>query len=327
MPLADSRDPDTLAVVLGDGVPMFEAAVPARVFGVSVPTRGLRARTVLVVSEHDAPVTTTAGVQLSAPHPLAADARAGTVVVPGWRPLGEEQVATPVLEALQQARDEGAVVVGLCLGAFVLAAAGLLDGLRATTHWAHTAELAAAYPQVDVDGDVLYVDEGQVLTSAGSAAGIDACLHLLRRQSGPEAAVAAARSLVVAPQRAGGQAQYVDRPVPAFEGGDPVSDLLAYAVAHLDDPDLHVESLAAKAQMTRRTFDRRFREVTGSSALQWLTAQRVIRAQELLEQTELPVDQVARCVGFSDAVALRPHFRRVVGVPPQTYRKTFSPHA
>ena len=264
---------------------------------------------------------TNGGLRLDAPHGLDALDRAGTVVVPVWRDA-HERPAEPILAALQAAHADGAVVVGLCLGAFVLAAAGLLDGRRAATHWASAQLLASTYPEVEVDADVLFVDEGDVLTSAGSAAGIDACLHLVRRLHGPAAASAIARRMVVPPQRSGGQAQYIEHPLPPRRSGGELDDVLAYALAHLGN-DLGVDDLAARAHLSRRTFDRRFRATTGSSPMQWLLHQRVLHAQRLLEGTDLSVDEVARRVGLSTGVSLRPHFRRAVGVSPQRYRDTF----
>jgi transcriptional regulator GlxA family with amidase domain len=174
---------------------------------------------------------------------------------------------------------------------------------------------------------VLFVDEGDIITSAGTAAGIDACLYLVRREFGAQIANTIARRMVVPPQRSGGQAQYIERPLPAPETDDPMSDVLSYAIRHLDDPDLGVDALAARALMSRRSFDRRFRELTGSSPLQWLLTQRIMHAQRLLETTDLNIDAVARQAGFTGGVALRPHFRRVVGVAPQTYRDTFHARA
>lgn len=228
-----------------------------------------------------------------------------------------------MLDLLRRAHAGGATVVGLCLGAFVLAEAGLLDGRRATTHWLCMGEFTAAYPAVEVLPDVLFVDEGTVVTSAGSAAGLDACLHLLRRDHGPEVANTAARALVVAPQRAGGQAQFIERPVPDPGGGEPVAAAMRHALEHLDDRELDVAALAGVAHLSRRSFDRHFRDAAGCSPLQWLLYQRILRAQQLLSATPLPIDAVARACGFSDGVAMRPHFRRVVGVPPQAYRVSF----
>lgn len=317
------RDPRTVAVILGDDAPMLEAAVPTRVFGADVRSPGAAPFDVRVVSETPGPVTTSAGVRLTAPYALPAVADAGIVIVPGWRPPGGAPTGERVVSALQKAHAEGAIVVGLCLGAFVLAEAGLLQGLRATTHWHFTAELAASYPEVTVDGDVLYVDEGQILTSAGSAAGIDACLHLLRRLDGARAASEVARALVVAPHRNGGQQQFIEHAVPSPRADGGFGRTLERALVQLGDPVLDVDTMAGWALMSRRTFDRRFREATGCSALQWLLGQRVLHAQRLLEDSDLGVDAVAQRVGFADGVALRPHFRRVVGVAPQSYRESF----
>ncbi|GAA1524186.1 helix-turn-helix domain-containing protein [Dactylosporangium maewongense] len=312
-----TRSATTVGVLIGDGAPMLEVAVAPRVFGVAA------AFDVRTAGEHPGPLTTTAGIALTAPHDLDDLDTAGVVVVPGWRVPGGAPVAPGILDRLRRAHDEGATVVGLCLGAFVLAEAGLLDGRRATTHWRHLPEFASRFPAVDVVEDVLYVDEGLVVTSAGSAAGLDACLHLLRRDHGPALANAAARALVVAPHRAGGQAQFIERPVPRLRDGDAVGDAMRFALERLDDPTLDVDRLAATAHLSRRTFDRRFREETGSSPLRWLLQQRVLRAQHVLTTTDLDIDAVARACGFTDGVALRPHFRRQVGIPPHSYRAGF----
>ncbi|BFU43926.1 GlxA family transcriptional regulator [Krasilnikovia sp. MM14-A1004] len=318
-----TRSATTVGVLVGDGAPMLEVAVAPRVFGIDQAGRGGPRFDVRVAGEYSRPLGTTAGISIGAPHPLDALDEAGLLIVPGWRPPTGPPVGADVLDLLRNAHRDGATVVGLCLGAFVLAEAGLLDGRRATTHWHYLAEFADRFPAVEVVDDALYVDEGTVVTSAGSAAGLDACLHLLRRDHGPDAANAAARALVVAPQRPGGQAQFVERPVPQFHTGDAVADAMRHAVEHLDDPALDVAGLAAVARLSRRTFDRRFRETTGCSPLQWLLHQRVLHAQHILSTTDLDIDAVARASGFTDGVAMRPHFRRIVGVPPQSYRVSF----
>jgi transcriptional regulator GlxA family with amidase domain len=205
----------------------------------------------------------------------------------------------------------------------VLAAAGLLDGRRATTHWMYADRLAARYPQVRVEPKVLYVDEGDVLTSAGTAAAIDLCLHLLRSLSGAEVANAVARRMVVPPHRAGGQAQFVDVPVPEVREDDGIAAAMRWALEHLDQP-VSVEELAGRALVSRRTFTRQFRQRTGTSPHQWLLQQRTILAQRLLETTDLPIDLVARRSGFGAAVTLRNHFQRTLGTSPRDYRATFS---
>lgn len=294
-----------------------------RVFGIDQTAQGGPRFDVRTAGEHSGPLRTTAGISISAPYPLAALDEAGLIIVPGWRAPGGAPIEPNVLDLLRRAHRDGATVVGLCVGAFVLAEAGLLDGRRATTHWHHLTEFADRFTSVEVVDDALYIDEGTVVTSAGSAAGLDACLHLLRRDHGPDAANTAARALVVAPQRAGGQAQFIERPVPRLPTGDAIADAIRYALDRVDDPQLDVAELATAAHLSRRTFDRRFRETTGLSPLQWLLHQRILRAQHILSTTSLDIDAVARTSGFTDGVAMRPHFRRIVGVPPQAYRASF----
>ncbi|WP_329273066.1 helix-turn-helix domain-containing protein [Streptomyces sp. NBC_01451] len=249
---------------------------------------------------------------------------ADTVIVPGWADVDQEPPAE-LVEAVRAAHEAGARVASLCTGAFVLAAAGLLDGRRATTHWAHTDVLAARHPEVEVDPDVLYVDNGsdrgRVLTSAGKAASMDLCLHLVRLDHGSAIANTVARRLVVPPHRAGGQAQFVTAPVPA-QDDHPLADLFPWAIERLDRP-LTVEDLARRANMSSRHLGRHFRTVTGTTPLQWLLTQRIRRAQELLEATGDSVDAIAEAVGMGTATTLRRHFNRTIGVPPDAYRRTF----
>jgi AraC family transcriptional activator FtrA len=245
---------------------------------------------------------------------------ADTVIVPGWADVDVEPSAG-LVDAVRAAHEAGARVASLCTGAFVLAAAGLLDGRRATTHWAHTEVLADRYPLVTVDPDVLYVDNGSVLTSAGKAAALDLCLHLVRLDHGSAVANAVARRLVVPPHRAGGQAQFVAAPVPARDD-HPLAALLPWIVERLDQP-LTVEDLARRARMSSRHLGRHFRAATGTTPLQWLLTQRIRRAQELLETTDDSIDAIASATGMGTATTLRRHFNRTVGVPPDTYRRTF----
>jgi transcriptional regulator GlxA family with amidase domain len=244
---------------------------------------------------------------------------ADTVIVPA---AGEEAGRHgPLIDALRQAYDRGARIASICTGSFLLAEAGLLDGRRATTHWAWAGEMADRYPNVDVDPNVLYVQDGRIFTSAGTAAGIDLCLHLVRLDLGTEIANAVARRMVVPPHRDGGQAQYVDAPLPACDS-DTLAPLLDWAVEHLDEP-LTLADLARKANISVRTLVRRFTAATGTTPLQWLLVQRVRRAQHLLESTDQPVERIAALAGFGTAANLRQHFTRVVGVPPMHYRRTF----
>ncbi|MFD7324863.1 helix-turn-helix domain-containing protein [Streptomyces sp. NPDC059875] len=245
---------------------------------------------------------------------------ADTVIVPGWADVDEDPPAD-LVDAVRAAHEAGARVASLCTGAFVLAAAGLLDGRRATTHWAHTRALAARYPRVEVDPDVLYVDSGSVLTSAGKAAAMDLCLHLVRVDHGSAIANTVARNLVVPPHRAGGQAQFVTAPVPA-QDDSPLADLLPWVMERLDRP-LTVEDLARRANMSSRNLGRHFRSATGTTPLQWLLTQRIRRAQELLETSGDSVDAIAAATGMGTAATLRRHFNRTLGVPPDTYRRTF----
>ncbi|MET8834169.1 helix-turn-helix domain-containing protein [Micromonospora sp. NPDC004540] len=247
-------------------------------------------------------------------------ARADTVIIPAVADI-DEDVPADLLDAVRAAHAAGARLVSLCTGAFVLAAAGVLDGLRATTHWAHTEALAARYPRVEVDPDVLYVDNGTVLASAGKAAAIDLCLHLIRRDHGSTVANAVARRLVVPPHRAGGQAQFVTTPVPARDD-HPLANLLPWAMERLNRP-LTVEDLARQANMSSRNLARHFVSATGTTPLQWLSTQRIRRAQELLENTDKSIDAVAQAAGMGTATTLRRHFNRTVGVPPEAYRRTF----
>nr|WP_262402306.1 helix-turn-helix domain-containing protein [Actinomadura sp. CNU-125] len=238
---------------------------------------------------------------------------AGTVIVPALADI-DDAPPPDLVEAVRAAHEAGARIVSLCTGAFVLAAAGLLDGLRATTHWAHTGELAARHPRVKVDPDVLYVDNGSVLTSAGKAAAMDLCLHLVRGDHGSAVANVVARRLVVPPHRPGGQAQFVTTPVPAPDD-HPLAELLAWTMRRLDQP-LTVEDLARRANMSSRHLARHFRSATGTTPLQWLLTQRIRRAQELLETTNDSIDAIAASAGMGTATTLRRHFHRTIGVPP-----------
>jgi transcriptional regulator GlxA family with amidase domain len=281
---------------------------------------------VRVVSGEPATAITGGGLSCYVPYDLEAILTAGLVIIPNWRDPAEPPPG-PLLTALRAAHARGTRVAGLCSGVFVLAAAGLLDGRPATTHWALAGQLAQMYPKVAVRPDELYVDDGDVLTAGGGAAGMDLSLHLLREHCGAAVANRLARYMVVPPHRPGGQAQYIESPLPAPDDSDPVGETMNWTLGHLDQP-LPVARLARQARMSRRNFDRRFREITGAAPLTWLTHQRVLRAQQLLESTRLPVEEVARRCGFSSAAALRQHFKRLTGTAPAAYRTTFgSPSA
>jgi transcriptional regulator GlxA family with amidase domain len=312
-----------IAVVAMDHTPLFHLSVPCEVLGADRSDAGLPRHDVRVARVERGPVRSSSGVTLQTPYGLEALEDADVVIVPWWGRLDGETLPPRLVTALRRAHARGARIAGLCGGAFALAEAGLLDGRRATTHWRYAEELAARYPCVRVEPRVLYVDEGDVLTSAGTAAAIDLCLHLLRSLSGAEVANAVARRMVVPPHRAGGQAQYIDVPVPDVRADDGVATAMRWALEHLDEP-LGVEELAARALVSRRTFTRQFRQRTGTSAHQWLLQQRTLLAQRLLETTDLPVELVASRSGFGSAVTMRSHFQRALGTSPRDYRATFS---
>jgi transcriptional regulator GlxA family with amidase domain len=237
-------------------------------------------------------------------------------------PFGRDaDVPESVMEALRAAHHRGAWVMSICSGAFALARAGLLNGRRCTTHWQYSQELASRYPDVHVNENVLYVQDGNLITSAGTAAGIDACLHLVRVELGANVAAAIARDMVVPPHRDGGQAQFIDRPMPTC-GSAPMEELLRWMVQNLEQEHT-VGELASRVHMSARTFARRFRSETGATPAAWLNSQRVLRAQELLESTDLNIDEVARESGFGHPVLLRHHFAKVLDTSPQSYRRAF----
>ncbi|MFF8974751.1 helix-turn-helix domain-containing protein [Streptomyces sp. NPDC014995] len=307
----------TVALAVTDGMLHFELSVAYEVFGAAPDGVAVPWYDVAVCGPDAVRV---GRFRLEPDHGLDRLQHADTVIVPAWADVDEDPPAD-LVDAVRAAHEAGARVASLCTGAFVLAAAGLLDGKRATTHWAHTGALAARRPEVEVDPDVLYVDNGSVLTSAGKAAALDLCLHLVRLDHGSSIANAVARRLVVPPHRAGGQAQFVAAPVPARDD-HPLAALFPWVVERLDHP-LTVEDLARQARISSRTLGRHFRAATGTTPLQWLLTQRIRRAQELLETTDDSVDSIAAATGMGTATTLRRHFNRTVGVPPDTYRRTF----
>jgi AraC family transcriptional regulator, transcriptional activator FtrA len=313
-----------VGVVVFDGVAMFELAVACEVF------RGARSL------EADAPIydvdvcgqrrTTelVGGLRLAVPYRLGQLSHADTIVVP---PSETDADAPPeVLAALRAAHARGARILSLCTGTFALARAGLLDGRRATTHWEECADLARRHPLVTVDPGVLYVDDGDILTAAGSAASIDLCLHVVRKDNGAEVATRLARELVVPPYRDGGQAQYIETPRPEVTGSDLFAGTITWVQANLGE-EVTIDDLAARAAMSRRTFARRFAATTGTTPYQWLLRQRLQLAQRLLETTDLPIELVAGRSGFITAGNLRKHFGRVIRTTPQAYRNTFRARA
>ncbi|MGL4176985.1 MAG: helix-turn-helix domain-containing protein [Dermatophilaceae bacterium] len=306
----------SVAVVLQEPVALFEYGVLAEVFGLDRRDEGLEPFDFRVCSERPGGLDSRFGTQVVAAHGLDAAADADLVAVPAsntaWSP------SPAVVATLRAAVDRGAWVLSVCSGAFTLAAAGLLDGRRCTTHWRYAAELAERYPQAVVDPDVLYVRDGTVITSAGTAAGIDACLHLVRLELGTAVATTIARRMVVPPHRDGGQRQFIERPVPTTEA-ESLGPVLAHVLETLDQVHT-VAGLARRAAMSPRTFARRFVAETGTTPHRWITDQRILRARTLLEETDLTVDQVSRDAGFGSAAQLRHHFTRCIGLSPNAFR-------
>jgi len=302
------------------GLSPFEFAIACEVFGIDRSDLGVPWYRFLVCAAEQPPIVTAAGFSIDGVRGVQALRSADTIVVPVSH--RDNDVPAALIDALQRAHRRGARILSMCTGAFVLAAAGLLDGRRATTHWSHAAELAARYPKVLVDPNVLYVDDGDILTSAGTAAGVDLCLHVVRQDFGARVANAVARRMVVPPHRDGGQAQFVEEPIPRPGDGDLFGAALAWLERHLDEP-VTVEDLARRAAMSSRTFARRFRAATGTTPHQWTLRQRVLAAQHLLETTDEPVEVVASRCGFGTATGLRQHFQRSLRTSPAAYRRTF----
>ncbi|MEI5099334.1 helix-turn-helix domain-containing protein [Streptomyces sp. PmtG] len=319
-------DRHRVAVLVMDGVIPFELGIPQRVFGRARDAEGRSLYEVVTCSVRaPGPVRTDADFAVLVERGPETLATADTVVIPASHELGpvyEEGVLTPELTAALAHLRPGTRLVSICTGGYVLAAAGFLDGRPATTHWAHADHFQRLFPEVAVDAAVLFVDDGDVLTSAGVAAGIDLCLHLVRRDHGAAVANEVARSTVVPPHRDGGQAQYVKRPVPE-PGLATTTTARAWALGRLHEP-IQLRDLAARESMSVRTFTRRFREEVGLSPGQWLTHHRVERARHLLESTTLSMEQIARESGFGTAQSLRQHVQEALGVTPSAYRRTFT---
>jgi AraC family transcriptional activator FtrA len=307
-----------VAVLAYSGMATFELGIVVELFGLPRPEFPEWYRFKVCALE-TGPLAATGDLMITPRHGIEALSRAGTIVIPGWRP--EQQPPERLVRILRRAHGRGARLVSICSGAFVIAATGLLNGRRATTHWRYVAQLAQMYPSIKVEPDVLYVDEGNLLTSAGSAAGIDLCLHVVRRDFGESVASQVARRLVVYPHRDGGQAQFVDRLVPQ-EDSLWLAKLLEWSQNHLDE-DLSVEGLAKQVGMSKRTLSRRFAEEAGTSPIEWLIGLRLARAKQMLEKTARSVDEIAYDTGFGSAPTLRHHFRRRLNTSPVAYRTHF----
>ncbi|WP_263262310.1 transcriptional regulator FtrA [Pseudomonas sp. RIT-PI-S] len=311
---------NAVAIVAYDGLCTFEFGIAVEIFGLARPEFDFPWYRHRIVAADAGPMRAMGGFQIMADAGLEGLAEAGTVVIPGWR---DRDLPPPpaLLDALRTAYQRGARLVSICSGVFVLAAAGLLDGKRATTHWRYTDELAERFPSIDVDPGVLYVDAGQIITSAGSAAGIDACLHLVARDFGTAVANSVARRLVMAPQRSGGQLQFIPAPV-ARDSRHDLAQVLDWARQRLHRP-LSVAAMAERALMSERTFLRRFTEATGLGPKAWLQQARLALARELLEASALPIDRLAERCGFGSVESFRLAFRKHSGLAPSAYRERF----
>ena len=310
----------TVSALVLDGLAVFEFGVICEVFGIDRSADGVPNFDFKVCGpEPGRPLRTSVGASITPDHGLDALIGADLVAIPA---IAGPTTCRRRLEAIRAAADAGSIILTVCSGAFVAGAAGLLDGRPCTTHWMHADELARTYPTAQVDRNVLFVDDGNLITSAGTAAGIDACLHLVRRELGSEVTNKIARRMVVPPQRDGGQRQYIDQPIPVrcSEGFAPHLD---WILTNLEKPHT-VATLSKRASMSARTFARRFVDETGRTPMQWVTDQRVLYARRLLEETDLDIDRVADRSGFGTATLLRHHFRRVIGVTPSDYRRRFA---
>jgi transcriptional regulator GlxA family with amidase domain len=311
----------TVAVVLIDEFAPFEFGVLCEVFGLDRTEDGVpHIEFRVCAARPGVPVRTSIGLTMTPELGLDALAGADLVAFPAYNI--RDHYPEPVLDAVRTAAAEGSTLLSVCSGAFLLGATGLLDGRRCTTHWHNADEFARRFPAARLDPDVLFVDDGNIVTSAGTAAGIDACLHVVRREQGTGPANAIARRMVVAPQREGGQRQFVELPIPECTA-DSLQPILAWMVQHLRD-DHTVAGLARQANLSERTFARRFVAETGTTPHRWLTMQRVLHARQLLEETQLGIDDIAQSAGFGTAALLRHHFHRIVGVSPHDYRRTFA---
>jgi AraC family transcriptional regulator, transcriptional activator FtrA len=321
MPTPPAARNRLVAALLHEPVALFELGIVTEIFGLPRPQMGPDWYRCITVAEERGPLRATGGPRISAEGGLDVLARSGTIVIPGWRTDGAPP--TPAVKgALLRAYARGTRLVSICSGAFLLAACGLLGGRRATTHWLYADRLQALHPDVQIDPHVLYVDEGQILTSAGSAAGVDLLLHIVRTDFGARAANEIARRMVMAPHREGGQAQFIDRPVPR-RASDGLGALLE-AIRRRPGDSWTIARMARRAAMSQRTFIRRFQESTGMSPGEWVIGTRLETARYLLESTPTGLEEIARSAGFGSPAALRHHFRRQVGLTPTGYRASFS---
>lgn len=310
-----------VAVLGYQGMSAFELGIVAEVFGLPRPELDVEWYRFTICAERPGPLAMLGGATMSTEHGLDTFAAATTVIVPGVSDVHAD-CSPELITALRLAGDRGARIVSICSGAFALAAAGLLGGRRAATHWRYASLLQQRFPQVLVDPDVLYIDDGDVLTSAGSAAGLDLCVHLVRKDFGPSIANSVARRLVIQPHRDGGQAQFIEAPVPDALDDDRITRSMTWAMAHFDEP-ITVAALAALAHMSTRTYLRRFKQCTGTSPIRWLISQRIQASLSLLEKGDASIEEISAAVGFDSSVTYRHHFAKAMRTSPSAYRRAF----
>ncbi len=313
-------DPGLVAAIIYDGLCTFEFGIAVEMFGLRRPEFDFPWYQFAVVAAESRRVRATGGIVVEADAGIELLKQARTIIVPGWRD-NHERPPEALLTALRDAAQRGARCISICSGVFVLAAAGLLDGKRATTHWRHIPTLKRLYPDIHTEEDILYTDEENVITSAGSAAGIDACLHLVRRDFGSKIANSVARRLVLPPHREGGQAQFI--PAPIYErSGKPISAVMDWARMQIAKP-IAIAQMAERAAMSERTFLRRFNETVGMTPIGWLQRERMFRAQEMLEESDTALGQIAEQCGYQSLETFRVTFKRIVGTSPAAYRSNF----
>ena len=315
-----TNPPPNVCILAYDGLCSFEFGICVEVFAKARPELEVNWYETTVIAEETGPLQMEGGLSVNVPHGLEMAERADLILIPGWK-QPDAAVSPELAEILRSAVQRGATVASICSGIFVLAEAGILTGCRATTHWRYVDLFRERYPDIELDPDVLYVDEGRVVTSAGSAAGLDLCLYLVRRDFGVKVANSVARRLVLPAHREGGQAQFISKPVGKARHGE-IGGLMDEVRENLDQ-DWAISAFAEKAGMSRRTLIRRFKDSTGNSPLAWLTSERVAFAKELLETTDLTVSEIAERTGLGAPETLRHHFRRLVGVSPLNYRTSF----
>lgn len=311
----------TVAVLAYDGMSVFETGIVTEIFGLPRPEFDVPWYELTICAEHGRSVRLIGGATLRTPHGLDTFAAADTVIVPGVADV-HARSSERLVGALRRAHERGARIMSICSGAFALADAGLLDGRRATTHWRYAEVFRARFPGVDLDPKVLYVHDGDVMTSAGSAAGLDLCLSVVQLDHGTAIANAVARRLVVQPHRSGGQAQFIEAPVAGQPSDDRVAASMAWAVGHMADP-ITIAALAARSHMSPRTYLRHFARATGTTPIKWLIGQRIQASLALLESGSEPIESIATKVGFETAVTYRHHFRQILNTSPSAYRRTF----